>query len=219
MEPLKILIVDDHEVVRKGLRSLLGRRFQIVGEAATMADALRCCAQLKPNVVVMDIRLSDGSGVEACRAIRAMQPTIQVLMLTSYADDEALIGSILAGASGYILKQTRGRELVRAIETVGAGGSLLDPAVTQKVFERLQRASTAPQTDPELATLTEQEQRVLALLAEGKTNKQIASVLSISEITVKHHVSNILGKLHLSRRGEAAAFAARHTLKPKNDEG
>ncbi|MBI4672683.1 MAG: response regulator transcription factor [Chloroflexi bacterium] len=212
MELLKILIVDDHEIVRKGLRSILARRFQIVGEATTMTDAVRESARLKPNVVVMDIRLPDGSGVEACREIRAAQPATHVLMLTSYADDDALLASILAGASGYLLKQTRGRELVHAIETVGAGGSLLDPAVTHQVFARLQQVPTNS-SDPELAVLSEQEQRVLALVAEGKTNKQIAAALTLSEITVKHHVSNILGKLHLSRRSEAAAFAARRAKK------
>lgn len=214
MKPLRILIVDDHEVVRKGLRSLLGHRFHIVGEAATMAEAIRESARAEPNVVVMDIRLPDGSGVEACREIRAAQPETKVLMLTSYADDEAVVASILAGASGYLLKQTRGRELARAIETVGAGGSLLDPMVTQKVFDRVQRlAAAAEPTGPELAALTERERRVLALVTEGKTNKQIAAVLSISEITVKHHVSNILAKLHLSRRSAAAAFGARHAKK------
>lgn len=209
METLKILIVDDHEVVRKGLRSILGRRFQIVGEAATMTEALQASARAQPHVVVMDIRLPDGSGIEACRAIRAAHPEIQVLMLTSYADDEAILASILAGASGYLLKQTRGRELVRAIETVGAGGSLLDPNVTHQVFARLQLTAAVNHAEPELAVLTEQERRVLALVAEGKTNKQIAAALLISDKTVKHHVSNILAKLHLGRRGEAAAFAAR----------
>lgn len=205
---LKVLIVDDHEVVRKGLRSILGRRFQMVGEAATMSEALRESARLKPDVVVMDIRLPDGSGVEACREIRAAQPATKVLMLTSYADDEAVIASILAGASGYLLKQTRGRELVRAIETVGAGGSLLDPTVTQKVFDRLQRTSAGGQTSPHLTDLTEREQEVLALITQGKTNKQIAEALFISDSTVKHHVSNVLAKLHLSRRSAAAALGA-----------
>lgn len=208
---IKVLIVDDHEVVRMGLRSLLSREgsVEVVGEAASMAEAVELASKLSPTVVVMDIRLPDGSGVEACREIRARNSKIRVIMLTSYADDEAILASIMAGAAGYFLKQTRGKELIRAIETVAAGQSLLDPAVTQTVLERMKRlASDQPPDD--IAALSSQERKVLALVAEGKTNKEIANALELSDKTVKNYLSNIFSKLNLSRRAEAAAYFARH---------
>lgn len=204
----RILICDDHEVVREGLRGLLGRQagMSVVAEAASVAEAVEAAARHKPDVVIMDIRLPDGSGVEACRTIREARPETKVIMLTSYADDEAVFASIIAGASGYLLKQTRGQALVDAITAVAAGRSLLDPDVTGKVLERL-RASRGE--DPALASLTEQERKVLAGLADGKTNRDIGETLFLSEKTVKNYVSRILDKLGLSRRAEAAAYMAK----------
>jgi two-component system response regulator DevR len=205
----RVLICDDHEVVREGLRGLLSRQagMSVVGEAGTVAESIEAAARAKPDVVIMDVRLPDGSGVEACRAIREARPETRVIMLTSYADDEALFASIIAGASGYLLKQTRGQAVVDAITAVAAGRSLLDPDVTGKVLERL-RESRAE--DPAIASLTEQERKVLAGLAEGKTNREIGDVLFLSEKTVKNYVSRILDKLGLSRRAEAAAYMAKH---------
>jgi two-component system response regulator DevR len=206
---IRVLLVDDHDVVREGLRSLLSRSpdIEVVGEAGTAAAAEAEAARLEPDVAVLDVRLPDGSGVEVCREIRSRRPETHVLMLTSYADDEALFASILAGATGYLLKDTRATALLEAIRTAARGGSLLDPALTQRVFERLRTAATA-RTDP-VAQLTEQEQRILGLIAEGKTNKEIAAEVYLSDKTVKHYVSNILSKLQLARRSEAAAFWAR----------
>ncbi len=208
---IAVLLVDDHEVVRIGLRSLLARErdIKVVGEAGSAAEAVTQATRLQPNVVVMDVRLPDQSGVDACREIRACQPKVQVIMLTSYADDEAVLASIMAGAAGYLLKQIRGMELVRAIETVAAGQSLLDPAVTQTVLERMKRLASGQQSD-EITALSAQERKVLALVAEGKTNKEIANDLDLSDKTVKNYLSNIFTKLNLSRRAEAAAFFARH---------
>ena len=205
----RILICDDHEIVREGLRGLLGRQadMTVVGEAGTVADAVDAAARHKPDVVIMDIRLPDGSGVEACRAIREARPETKVIMLTSYADDDAVFASIIAGASGYLLKQTRGQAVVDAITAVAAGRSLLDPDVTGKVLERV-RASRGE--DPAIASLTEQERKVLAGLAEGKTNREIGETLFLSEKTVKNYVSRILDKLGLSRRAEAAAYMAKN---------
>lgn len=207
-DKLRILLVDDHDVVRVGLRALLESQpgFQVVGEAGSAAEAIAEAARSDPDVIVMDVRLPDGSGVEACRAIRARQPDVRVLMLTSYADDEAVFAAILAGAAGYILKQIRGKALVEAIATVGAGGSLLDPSVTQRVLERLRAIGPA---SPGPGSLTEQEQRILSLVAEGKTNREIADALFLSEGTVKNYVSSILGKLNFSRRSQLAAYVAR----------
>ncbi|HEV2249352.1 MAG TPA: response regulator transcription factor [Candidatus Limnocylindria bacterium] len=207
---IRVLICDDHEVVREGLRGLIGRQaaMSVVGEAGTVAEAIAAAGRAKPDVVIMDVRLPDGSGVEACRAIREARPETKVVMLTSYADDEALFASIIAGASGYLLKQTRGQAVVDAITAVAAGRSLLDPDVTGKVLERL-RESRAE--DPALASLTEQERKVLAGLADGKTNREIGEVLFLSEKTVKNYVSRILDKLGLARRAEAAAYMAKHT--------
>jgi len=207
---IKVLIVDDHEVVRMGLRSLLNREgsVEVVAEAGSVAEAVEMASKFSPAVVVMDIRLPDGSGVEACREIRALNPKVQVIMLTSYADDEAVLASIMAGAAGYFLKQTRGKELIRAIETVAAGQSLLDPAVTQTVLNRMKRLASG-QHD-EITALSAQERKVLALVADGKTNKEIANALGLSDKTVKNYLSNIFSKLNLSRRAEAAAYFVRH---------
>lgn len=209
---IAVLLVDDHEVVRIGLRTLLGHepRIKVVGDAGTAAGAVEQAARLKPDIVVMDVRLPDGNGVEVCREIRNADPTIRVIMLTSYADEEAVFNSIMAGASGYLLKQLRGEDLVRAIETAAAGQSLLDPAVTQKVLEKMKRLASAP-SSVELKQISAQEERVLALVAEGKTNKEIAKALGLSDKTVKHYISNVFEKLNFSRRAEAAAFYARRS--------
>lgn len=206
---IRVLVCDDHEVVREGIRTLINRQetMRVVAEAATMTESVQFAAETKPDVVIMDVRLPDGSGVEACRTIREQRPETKILMLTSYADDDALFASIIAGASGYLLKQTRGQAVIDAVTTVAAGGSLLDPDVTGKVLERL-RASR--DEDPAMASLTEQEHKVLAGLAEGKTNREIGETMFLSEKTVKNYVSRILDKLGLSRRAEAAAYMAKH---------
>ncbi len=191
-----------------GLRTLLERRpgFSVVGEAGTAKEAVRAARQSQPDVVIMDIRLPDGNGVEACREILEEQPETRVIMLTSYGDDEALFGSIIAGASGYLLKQTRGQTLAEAIEKVSKGESLLDPAVTHRVLERMRRLATGE--GDKLATLSPQEQKIITLIAEGKTNKEIAKEVFLSDKTVKNYVSSILRKLNFRRRSEAAAFIA-----------
>ncbi|MGO9180362.1 MAG: response regulator [Candidatus Limnocylindrales bacterium] len=211
--PLRLLVVDDHEVVRQGLVSLLERRegFQVVAQAGTVAEAIDAAHKYQPDLIVMDVRLPDGSGIEACREIRSDHPQIRVVILTSYPDEEAVFASIVAGASGYLLKQIRGRDLVAALEAVGRGESLLDPAVTEKVLERVRRIASGTYTD-ELAQLTRQEQKILLLIAEGKTNKEIAAEIFLSDKTVKNYVSSILAKLNLQRRSQAAAFVARHRL-------
>jgi DNA-binding NarL/FixJ family response regulator len=208
-EPIKVLIVDDHEVVRMGLRTILERRpqFMVVGEAGTVAEAVEAARRTRPHVVVMDVRLPDGSGVEACREIKQELPEVQVIMLTAFADDEALFGSIMAGAAGYILKQARSQTLSEAIERAARGESLLDPSVTAQVLERLRQMASGARD--EFSSLSPQERRILALIAEGKTNKEIAQELYLSEKTVKNYVSNILSKLNLRRRSQAAAFLAR----------
>jgi two-component system response regulator DevR len=211
--PLRLLVVDDHEVVRQGLVSLLDRRdgFQVVAEAGTVAEAVDQARRFQPEIIVMDVRLPDGSGIEACREIRAEFPATRVVMLTSYPDEEAVLSAIVAGASGYLLKQIRARDLVAALETVARGESLLDPAVTERVLERVRRIATGGYTD-ELAQLTPQEQKILALVAEGKTNKEIAAEVYLSDKTVKNYVSSILSKLNLERRAQAAAFVAKHRI-------
>ena len=212
--PLRLLVVDDHEVVRQGLVSLLDRRehFQVVAEAGTAAEAVEMTRKFEPDLVIMDVRLPDGSGIEACREIRAEFPKTRVVILTSYPDEEAVLSAIIAGASGYLLKQIRSRDLVSALESVGRGESLLDPAVTEKVLDRVRRIATGTYTD-EMAQLTQQEQKILLLVAEGKTNKEIASEVFLSDKTGKNYVSSILSKLNLERRAQAAAFVARHRLK------
>ncbi len=211
-EGLRVMIVDDHEVVREGLRSLFNRRndMQVVAEAGSVAEAVQAALRHRPNVIVMDVRLPDGSGVEACRDIRAELPDTRVIMLTSYADDEAVFSSILAGASGYLLKQIRGQQLAEAVEAVARGESLLDPQVTKRVMDQMRNLATQPAADKQ-AGLTEQEYRILTLIAEGKTNREIASEIFLSDKTVKNYVSSILSKLNLRRRSEAAAYIARRT--------
>jgi two-component system, NarL family, response regulator DevR len=210
---LRLLVVDDHEVVRQGLVALLDRRegFQVVAQAGTVAESIEAARRHEPDIVVMDVRLPDGSGIEACREIRALRPETRVVMLTSYPDEEAVLSAIVAGASGYLLKQIRARDLVSALETVGRGESLLDPAVTEKVLERIRMIATGALTD-DLAQLTAQEQKILMLVAEGKTNKEIAVEVYLSDKTVKNYVSSILSKLNLERRAQAAAFVAKHRM-------
>jgi len=210
---LRLLVVDDHEVVRQGLVSLLDRRpnLQVVAEAGTVAEAIEQAHRQQPDLIVMDVRLPDGSGIEACRDIRAEMPETRVVMLTSYPDEEAVMSAIIAGASGYLLKQIRARDLVNALEAVGRGESLLDPAVTSQVLERIRRIAANDQPD-ELAELTQQERKILMLVAEGKTNKEIAAEVYLSDKTVKNYVSSILSKLNLERRAQAAAFVAKHRL-------
>ncbi len=207
-EQIKILLVDDHEVVRMGLRTLLERRdnIAVVGEAGTVEEAIAAAERTEPDVIVMDIRLPDGNGVDACREIRSHRLETKVIMLTSYADDEAIYGSIMAGASGYLLKQTRGQDLASAIERVAAGESLLDPGITEKVLKRMRELAEGESDD--LAALTPQERKIIGLIAEGKTNKEIAEDVFLSDKTVKNYVSSILSKLNLRRRSEAAAFIA-----------
>jgi DNA-binding NarL/FixJ family response regulator len=212
---LDLLVVDDHEVVREGLAALLSRRsgFRVVAQAGSVAEAVAQAARFQPDLVVMDVRLPDGSGIEACREIRAARPETRVVMLTSYPDEEAVLSAILAGASGYLLKQIRGRDLISALEQVAGGASLLDPAVTEKVLERVRMAARGTATD-ELADLTAQERKILLLVADGKTNKEIAAEVFLSDKTVKNYVSSILSKLDLQRRTQAAAFVAKHHLAP-----
>lgn len=211
--PMRLLVVDDHEVVRQGLVALLDRRedFQVVAEAGTMAEAIAAANRFEPDMIVMDVRLPDGSGIEACREIRADHPETRIVMLTSYPDEEAVLSAIIAGASGYLLKQIRGRDLVAALQSVGRGDSLLDPAVTERVLERVRRAASGGEQD-ELSQLTAQERKILLLVAEGKTNKEIAAEVFLSDKTVKNYVSSILSKLNLERRAQAAAFVAKHRV-------
>jgi DNA-binding NarL/FixJ family response regulator len=205
--PLKVLIVDDHDIVRKGLSMLVSRHadLAVVGEAGSAAEAVEKAQDFSPDVVVLDIRLPDGSGIEVCRDIRSQNPDIRVLMLTSYSDEEAIMGSIMAGASGYLLKEIRSQQIVEAIKRVGGGQSLLDPAVTASVLERIRRGQGA---DDRWALLTGREQRILELIAEGQTNREIARQVNLSDKTVKNYVSNILGKLEVSRRSQAAVYMA-----------
>jgi two-component system, NarL family, response regulator DevR len=207
---LRLLVVDDHEIVRQGLVALLDRRpgFEVVAQAGSVAESIDQARLYRPDIVVMDVRLPDGSGVEACRAIRAELPATRVIMLTSFPDDEAVLSAIVAGASGYLLKQIRARDLVAALEAVGRGESLLDPAVTERVLERVRRIA-AGDTGDGLSVLTPQERKILMLVAEGKTNKEIAADVFLSDKTVKNYVSSILSKLNLERRAQAAAFVAK----------
>ena len=210
--PLRVMVVDDHEVVRDGIKLLLADTDDMVvcAEANTARAAVAVAARALPDVIVMDVRLGDGSGIEATRDIRAARPQTAVLMLTSFADDQALFASIMAGAAGYVLKQIRGDELMRAIRAVGAGHNLLDPAVTKAVFDRLRKGKQLL-GDERLARLSPQEERILGRVAEGRTNGQIAAELGLAEKTVKNYVSSILSKLEVARRAEAAAYLARHT--------
>jgi two-component system, NarL family, response regulator DevR len=210
----RILLVDDHEVVRLGLKSLLERypQFDVVGEAASGREALEQTGLLRPDVVVMDIRLPGTSGIEACEDIITRYPGTKVIMLTSYAEDEMLFSAIRAGASGYILKQIGAEDLVKALESVGRGEALLDPAVTQRVFQEVRRAVKEEEASA-FAHLSQQEKHVLLLVSEGKTNREIAGVLFLGEGTVRNYVSSILSKLNVNNRAEAAAYAVEHNLR------
>ncbi len=204
-----MFLLDDHEVVRTGLRGLLENDGQIsvVGESGSAVQAIARIPALRPDVAILDARLPDGSGIDVCREVRSVDPSIQVLILTSYEDDEALFAAIMAGAAGYVLKQIRGTDLVEAVRQVATGHSLLDPAVTERVLERIRRG-TANEPD-ELRHLTDQERRILTHMAEGGTNRDIAQAMHLSEKTVKNYVSSILAKLGLHRRTEAAVLATR----------
>jgi len=204
---IRVFLLDDHEVVRRGLRELLEAEddLEVVGEAGSAEDAMARIPPTRPDVAVLDVRLPDGNGVEVCREIRSSHPEIQCLILTSFADDEALFQSIMAGAAGYVLKQIKGTDLVDAVRRVADGQSLLDPAVTSRVLERLR---TPPETDERLARLTEQERKILDLIADGLTNRQIAERVHLAEKTVKNYVSNLLTKLGMERRTQAAVYAA-----------
>lgn len=208
MAAVRVFLLDDHELVRRGLRDLLEMEddLEVVGEASTAAEALARIPACRPDVAVLDVRLPDGSGVAVCRDVRSAMPEARCLMLTSFADDEALFDAIMAGASGYVLKQIRGTDLVSAIRTVAGGGSLLDPSATARVLERMR---AAPEEDSRLAALTDQERRILDLIGEGLTNRQIGQRLHLAEKTVKNYVSALLAKLGMERRTQAAAFVVR----------
>ena len=210
----RILLVDDHEVVRLGLKSLLERnpQFDIVGEASSAREAIEQVTTLQPDVVVMDIRLPGTSGIEACEEIVNRFPATKVIMLTSYVEDEMLFSAIRAGASGYILKQIGSEDLVKALEAVGRGEALLDPAVTQRVFQEVRRAVKEEEASA-FAHLSQQEKHVLLLVSEGKTNREIAKLLFLGEGTVRNYVSSILSKLGVNNRAEAAAYAVEHNLR------
>jgi two-component system response regulator DevR len=214
MAKQRIILVDDHEVVRLGLKSLLERhpQFEIVGEAGSAREALEQVSSLHPDVVVMDIRLPGTSGIEACEQIINQFPDTKVIMLTSYAEDEMLFSAIRAGASGYILKQIGSEDLVKALESVGRGEALLDPAVTQRVFQEVRRAVKEEEASA-FAHLSQQEKHVLLLVSEGKTNREIAKSLFLGEGTVRNYVSSILSKLGVNNRAEAAAYAVEHNLR------
>jgi two-component system, NarL family, response regulator DevR len=217
--PLRVMLVDDHEIVRDGIKAMLDAEDDVVvtAQAGTVREAIDEAHRTRPDVVVMDVRLADGSGIEATREIRADHPATRVLMLTSFADDEALFASIMAGASGYVLKQVKSNDLLRAIRAVGAGDSLLDPSVTNAVLDRLRKGKHLMK-DEKLARLSPQEERILTLVAEGRTNREIGDELHLAEKTVKNYVSSILSKLEVARRAEAAAYLARHTTTPGSVE-
>ncbi|MEU3185009.1 response regulator transcription factor [Streptomyces sp. NPDC006923] len=207
---ITVFLVDDHEVVRRGVFELLSveEDIEVVGEAGTAEDATARIPAARPDVAVLDVRLPDGSGVEVCREIRARDENIKCLMLTSYADDEALFDAIMAGASGYVLKAIRGSELLAAVRDVAAGKSLLDPVATAQVLERL-RDGNGRKADDKLAGLTDQERRILDLIGEGMTNRAIGERLHLAEKTIKNYVSSLLSKLGMERRSQAAAYVAR----------
>lgn len=210
----RILLVDDHEVVRVGLKALLEKHpdFEVIAEAASAREAIEKTKANKPDVVVMDIRLKGGSGIEACQEITEKYPETKVIMLTSYAEDEMLFSAIRAGASGYVLKQIGSDDLIHAIEAIGRGEALLDPAVTQRVFQEVRKAAREEEASA-FAELTQQEMHVLQLVSEGRTNRQIAEMLFLGEGTVRNYVSSILSKLNVRNRAEAAAYAVEHNLK------
>ena len=210
----RILLVDDHEIVRLGLKALLERHpsFEVVAEASTAREAVEKVEKFSPDVVVMDIRLPGGSGIEACGEIAERFPNSKVIMLTSYAEDEMLFSAIRAGAAGYVLKQIGGEDLLRAIEAVSRGEALLDPAVTQRIFQEVRKAAKEEEASA-FSALTQQEKHVLLLVSEGKTNREIAKALFLGEGTVRNYVSSILSKLGVSNRAEAAAYAVEHNLR------
>lgn len=207
-DQIRVFLMDDHEIVRRGLADLIGleRDMEVVGEASSTKDALIRIPAAKPDVAVLDVRLPDGSGVEVCRDIRSSMPEVHCLMLTSYADDEALFDAIMAGASGYVLKEIRGNDLIDAIRQVAGGKSLLDPQATQRVLDRLRNGE---KHDDRLDVLSDQERRILDLIGEGMTNRQIGEAMHLAEKTVKNYVSSLLAKLGMERRTQAAAFVAR----------
>ncbi len=211
----RVFLLDDHEVVRRGLRELLEAEddMEVVGEAGTAEEAYGRIPATSPNVAVLDVRLPDGDGVEVCREIRSRHPEIACIMLTSFAEDDAVYAAIMAGAAGYVLKQVRGTDLVDGIRRVAAGDSLLDPSVTTRVLERLRHKDDADELD----ALTDQERKILELIAEGLTNRQIGERMFLAEKTVKNYVSNLFGKLGMSRRTEAAAYAARLAERHSHD--
>jgi DNA-binding NarL/FixJ family response regulator len=207
--PIRVFLLDDHEIVRRGLKELLESEgdIEVVGESGLAQEAARRIPALRPDVAVLDGRLPDGSGIDVCRDIRSQHPEIAALILTSYDDDEALFSAIMAGAAGYVLKQVRGNDLIETVRRVAAGQSTLDPAVTQQVLDRLRKG---PEEDPALAPLTGQERKILRLIGEGMTNRQIAESMFLAEKTVKNYVSALLAKLGLERRTQAAVFATKH---------
>ncbi len=216
-ETIRVFLLDDHEIVRRGVRDLLDAEddIRVIGEASTEAEAVGRVHALDPDVAVLDVRLQDGNGIEACREIRSLHPRTACLILTSFDDDEALFQAIMAGAAGYVLKQIRSSELVDAVRRVAGGQSLLDPVVTARVLERVR---TGPAQDPRIARLSEQERHVLELLAEGLTNRQIGQRLYLAEKTVKNYVTSVLSKMGMTRRTEAAVYAARHLEPPRPED-
>ncbi|CAL9468308.1 DNA-binding transcriptional activator DevR_DosR [Streptomyces sp. enrichment culture] len=218
---ITVFLLDDHEVVRRGVHELLSMEsdIEVVGEAGTAADALVRIPATHPDVAVLDVRLPDGSGVEVCREIRSRDESIACLMLTSYADDEALFDAIMAGAAGYVLKAIRGTELLSAVRDVAAGKSLLDPVATQRVLERLRGGTTEEAPDDRTARLTDQERRILDLIGEGLTNRAIGERLHLAEKTIKNYVSSLLSKLGMERRSQAAAFVARRQAERESRRG
>ncbi|MBI2977213.1 MAG: response regulator transcription factor [Chloroflexi bacterium] len=214
MKRQRIILVDDHEVVRLGLRALIDRHpdMEVVAEAGTAADAVAKTMAHQPDVVVLDIRLPGASGIDACREITENLPHTKVIVLTSYAEDDVLFAAIRAGAAGYVLKQAGGQDLIRAIETVGRGDALLDPAMTERVFAEVRRAARQQESDA-FSKLTDQERRVLSLVAEGRTNREVAETLHLGEGTVRNYVSSVLSKLNVANRAEAAAYATKHNIK------
>jgi len=213
--PCRVLLVDDHEIVRRGVRTILSGQagIEVVGEAGTVAGAVEATARLRPDVVVLDLRLPDGSGVEACRRIREQQPGVGVLMLTSYADEDALFAAVMAGAAGYVLKDLDPTQLRDAILTVGSGGSLLNPSMTTALLERVRSGALNHPADDAFAQLTPQEERILDMIADGDTNRQIAVRLSLSEKTIKNYVSQIYAKLNIERRSQAATIATERRMR------
>ncbi len=211
---IRVFLLDDHEIVRRGLRELLESEgdIEVIGESGLAQEAISRIPALRPDVAVLDGRLPDGSGIDVCREVRSQDPSIAALILTSYDDDDALFAAIMAGAAGYVLKQVRGNDLIETVRRVAAGQSMLDPAVTERVLDRLR---TGPQEDPALASLTAQERRILELIGKGLTNRQIAEELFLAEKTVKNYVSALFAKLGVERRTQAAVFAAQH-LKDEN---